>query len=141
MAGAAQVDLVVYSDADYSQAFRYQTGYDDIAQKAIYYDFTGCTMQMMVRTSADDTQVYLDINSTTLGFVADQTGIDIYDPGDSNALPEPAMIEFSLNIGHSDLQQFLPEAAYVQSLIVTSPNGVKWDLWRGNLTSYEGPTR
>ena len=142
MADAAIIDLVVYSDADYSQSFRYQVGYDDVAMKPIFYDFTGCTMQMMVRTAAEDTQVYLDLLSTTAGLTPTTTGIDIYDPHDSTALPaSPVLIEFLVAINHKDLQRYLPEGNYVHSLIVTQPNGVLWDLWRGALTATSGPTR
>ena len=142
MGDAAEVDLVTYSDADYSQSFRYQTGIDTPGTGfPIFFDFTGCTMQMMIRTVPEDTQVYLDLTSTTLGLAPHQTGIDIYDPEDSAALPEPGLIEFLVYIDHTDLQQFLPEGAYEQSLIVTLPSGVRWDLWRGSLTATTGPTR
>ena len=50
----ATVDLDVYTDADYMQTFRQQAG-----GPGNYYDFTGCTLHMMVRKLPDDVEVFL----------------------------------------------------------------------------------
>jgi hypothetical protein len=129
MAQYAVVDLDVYTDADYAQAFRQKIGDTD------YYDFTGCTLHMMVRKHAEDAEVFLYLDSETP--TPGGSAISIYDPGDVGVA---GLFEWSILIKHQDLQQ-IPEGDYVQSLIVQRPDGLFSDIWRGMFINTIGPTR
>ena len=130
MAQYATVDLDVYTDADYQQAFRVKTG-----PAEAYLDFAGSKLHMMVRKQSDDVEVFLYVNSVDEdGLTTGQSGIWIYDPGGLG------MIEFMVKLTHRDLQE-IPQGEYVQSLIMERPDGILFDLWRGAFTNSPGPTR
>jgi hypothetical protein len=132
--GAYQLDIVTFTDADYAQPFRVQLG---TTTPPVYEDFTGCTMALMVRVHPEDVEVMLSLTSA-YGLPVQTSGIDIYDPSDPVA--GPGMWEFAVVFMLEDLQR-IPEGEYVQSLIVTAPDGFRRDIWRGNFTNSIGPTR
>jgi hypothetical protein len=132
MAQYATINLDVYTDADYMQAFRQQNG-----APGTYYDFTGCTLHMMVRKLPENVEVFLYLKSNTSGIAPDDSGIWIYHPSD---VVPAGLYEFTIKIVRTDLQQ-IPEGLYEQSLIVERPDGVFMDIWRGSFTNSAGPTR
>lgn len=127
------VDIATWTDADYAQAFRHRLGEAD---PPTYFDFTGCTLQMMVRKEVQEHEVFLSLTSEG-GLVPGESGIDIYDPGSELI---SGLWEFTIIIMRKDLQR-LPEGAYEQSLIVLNPDGLYSDLWRGSFVNTIGPTR
>ncbi len=132
MAQYATINIDVYTDADYMQTFRQQLG-----SPGVYYDFTGCTMHMMVRKHPDDTEVFLYLESVLDGLGPEDSGIWIYHPDDVVAA---GLFEFKIQIERFALQE-IPQGVYVQSLIVHRPDGVYFDLWRGAFNNTIGPTR
>jgi len=129
---AFTVSLETFTDADYAQSFRWQLG---AAEDRVFYDFTGCSMEMMVRKVAEDVEVFLKLESGPP--INGESGIDIYDPGTETTA---GMWEFAVIIVKEDLQR-IPEGVYEQSLIVRNPDGFYQDLWRGAFTNKVGPTR
>jgi len=67
------------------------------------------------------------------------TDADFADPGGTGQ-PPGGLYEWLIFIRREDLQQ-IPEGDFVQSLIVTRPDGIYDDLWRGTFTNTVGPTR
>lgn len=132
MAQYATIDLDVYTDADYMQTFRQQNG-----SPGIYYNFTGCTLHMMVRKQPEDVEVFLYLESNTSGLAPDASGIWLYHPSD---VSPAGLFEFMVKITRRALQE-MPEGEYVQSLIVQRPDGIFTDIWRGAFTNNAGPTR
>ncbi len=128
----ATVNIDAYTDADYQQTFRQQIGDTD------YFDFTGCTLHMMIRKQPDDVEVFIALDSTgSPGYDLSKSCIALYDPGD---VTPPGLYEFMILILKSDLQK-MPQGQYVQSLIVERPDGIFDDLWRGTFSNTIGPTR
>jgi hypothetical protein len=130
---AFTVTIETWTDADYAQAFRYQLG---TAIPPVYYDFTGCSLRMMIRKNAPDNQVFLDLNSSA-GLLVTESGIDIYDPEDQETA---GLWEFAVIILRAELQR-IPQGTYEHSLIIKTPDGLYQDLWRGNFINTIGPTR
>lgn len=133
MTAAYQVDIETWTDADYAQAFRWQM---TEGPPPTFYDFTGCSMALMVRKHAEDVETFLSLESNG-ALVPGEPGIDIYDPGTEATA---GLWEFSVVILREQLQR-IPEGTYDQSLIVTDATGFRRDLWRGTLTNTIGPTR
>jgi hypothetical protein len=123
------IDLTTFTDADFARSFRQQ-----FTSSGLFVDFTGCTMQLMVRTTPEDAEVFLVLNSSTSGIPVDESGIDIAVGSDG------LMSVINVIIAKEDLQN-IPEGSYVHSLIVTTPDSIENDLWRGSLIHSVGPTR
>jgi len=132
--GAFAVTLQTFTDADYAQTFRVQLGN---TIPPVYQNFTGYTMEMMVRAHPEDVEVFLAITSSSTGMAPGQSGIDIYDPGTETTA---GLWEFAVIIFREQLQK-IPEGTYAQSLIATGPDGFRRDIWRGDLINTIGPTR
>jgi hypothetical protein len=132
MAIYATVDLNAFTDADFCQTFRQLTG-------TTYYDFTGCKMNLTIRRVAEDPLAELELHSIVGGYDGSLSAIFMYDPGGTGQ-PPGGLYEWLVFIQREDLQQ-LPEGDYVQSLIVTRPDGIYDDIWRGTFTNTIGPTR
>jgi hypothetical protein len=128
MPAHATVALQTYTDSDFSYAFRAKFPDDS------YYDFTGCRLQLMVRKFPEAAEVYLTLDSAVDGVGAGKSGIDL-EQGDDGALSI-----FTIVIFRGDLQR-IPAGNYVHSLIVTPPDDLHYDFWRGPLTNSIGPTR
>jgi hypothetical protein len=122
---AAEVDINTYSDADFSYSFQMGTQDPSGTNPVVPYDLTGHSLLMMVRKTADDAEVFINLSSD------DIDEIDIADP--VNGL-------FSILISRDRLQRMEP-GDYVHSLIMVQPSGIYEDVWRGSLTHAVGPTR
>jgi len=132
MAVYATVNLNAFTDADFAQTFRQQSG-------SLFYDFTGCQMSMTIRMRAEDAIAELELHSIVGGYDGNLSAIFMYDPGGTGQ-PPGGLYEWLIFIRREDLQQ-IPEGDFVQSLIVTRPDGIYDDLWRGTFTNTVGPTR
>jgi hypothetical protein len=126
---AAIVDINTQSDADYVKAFMVRVRND--AGADYYYNFAGTTMELMVRKRPEDAEVYVELST---------------DPGDGIVLnaSDPLVLDYfdTINI-YITIEQLskMPAGDYVHSLIMTRPDGIKDDIWRGTLTHAIGPTR
>ncbi len=113
------VDIETYSDADFVRRYVYQT------KGKVPIDLGTDVLRMMIRSSAVDATVHIDL--TSLG-----TGILITDA---------AAGAFTLTIPVSLLATLVP-GVYIHSLIKTDAlYQSRKDVWRGTLTHRAGPTR
>ena len=98
---------------------------------SFYYDFSGVTMEMMVRKRPEDAEVYVELST---------------DPGDgivlsaSDPATPDALDTINITITREQLSK-MPEGNYAHSLIMTRADGMHDDIWRGTLTHAIGPTR
>lgn len=119
---AAKVNLITYSDADFSRSFRIGT---EVTDGVYPLDLTGYRLLMMVRKRAADAEVFINLSSDNM------SEIDVAEPLDGL---------FSIFISRATLAR-LSEGEYVHSLLLESPTGLREDIWRGTLTHAIGPTR
>lgn len=112
------VDIATFSDCDFIRTFRYQT----IDGATI--DLAGSSLDMMVRSRADDATVYIELSTGNGGVT-----IDYLTPG-----------TFTVYIPIDKLGK-LSAGSYVHSLIRKRPDQIKETVWRGALVHAIGPTR
>jgi hypothetical protein len=130
---AAIVQLNTWTDADFCYAFRW-AGTDDTGD-TVYFDFTGYNLVMDIRVNPEDVEAYVRLASDPT--LETGGGIDIYDPdtpGGTN------LIEFSITITRTELEA-MPPNQYTHSLLLVYPDGMRQDVWRGDLIHQDGPTR
>jgi hypothetical protein len=113
----ATVNITVANDADFFRSFLYQTISGDPV------DLTGAAFVMMVRRHAKDNVAYLSLSTETGEIVITDA------PGGS----------FTVLITQQRLEE-MTTGSYDQSLVMTL-NGVKQQLWSGQLTINPGPSR
>ncbi len=113
----ATVNITVANDADFFRSFFYQTLSGDPV------DLTGADFVMKARRHAQDATAYLTL-STETGEIAITDG-----PGGS----------FTVLITQERLEE-MTTGPYDQSLVMTL-NGVKQQLWSGQLVINAGPSR
>ena len=120
MSEAAEVQIMTFSDADFSRAFQWVIN-------GIPFDFTGHGLMMMVRKRPDDTEVFVSLSS---------------EDGDIDFLPDVdgKLTTFNVRILRKQTTDMLA-GDYVHSLILLRPDGLREDIWRGTLTHAIGPTR
>ncbi len=113
------VNILTYTDADYVQAFAYQTAEEDPKP------LTGETLRMMVRSHAQDPTAQFEL-STANGRIV---------------VTDAALGKFTVRIPLETLLN-LPFGEYDHSLIRHHiETGVRRTVWRGLLTHAPGPTR
>jgi len=120
MSEAAEVQIMTFSDADFSRAFQWVIN-------GIPFDFTGHGLMMMVRKRPDDTEVFVSLSS---------------EDGDIDFLPDVdgKLTTFNIRLLRKQTTDMLA-GDYVHSLILLRPDGLREDIWRGTLTHAIGPTR
>jgi hypothetical protein len=122
------VNMAMWSDADFAMAYQWLV--DDVP-----YDFSGQQLMMRIRRFADDTEVFVALDSKLLGGV--YGGIMFNEPvGDF-----PGRVEtFNIFILRKQTEQ-MAAGDYVQSLILVRPDGLREEIWQGIFTYTIGPTR
>jgi len=120
MAEAAEVQIMTFSDADFSRAFQWVIN-------GVPFDFTGCGLMMMIRKRPEDTEVFVSLST---------------DDGDIDFLPDVDGKLTTFNIRILREQTIDMQAGdYYHSLILLRPDGLREDIFRGKLTHAIGPTR
>ena len=114
----ATCNIRTASDADFMRGFIYKTAL------GAGIDLAGSSMEMLVRSHADDATLALSLTST---------GGDI-------TITNSPLGSFTLRISQAKLLKLNP-GEYVHSLIMTRLDGIKIALWRGTLVHSFGPSR
>lgn len=114
------VNITTTSGTDFIYSFAYL-----VAPAGAGIDITGCTLQMMVRSTVEDTNVYINLSSNLNGGIL---------------INVPASGLFSIKITKEQLEE-LSAATYAQNLTITWPDDHTDEVWHGVLIHTIGATR
>src|SRR4051794_4856 len=115
------VNFTTYSDSGFTQDFVYQTA------AFVAISLVNIELRMHVRAHAADATVFIALSNL--------------DGADSGIIVTNAALgRFTVQIPYETLTR-LPVGSYEHSLIGTDLLDVRFDLWRGTLDHFAGPTR